>query len=179
MNEDGRIAAKPKLFMNPYLGGVGLGIVLLAAFVVMGRGIGASGAFTSVVAYGVHVVAPEHASRNPFYAEYLGKGTGHPLMDWLVFEIGGVIIGGFISGVFAGRIKRTVEHGPRIGDSRRLVFAFIGGCIMGVGAKLARGCTSGQALTGGALLSVGSWAFMVAVFAGAYAVAYLFRRQWT
>jgi uncharacterized membrane protein YedE/YeeE len=50
---------------------------------------------------------------------------------------------------------------------------------MGIGAKLARGCTSGQALTGGALLSVGSWAFMLSVFAGGYAVAYFFRRQWT
>ena len=42
---------------------------------------------------------------------------------------------------------------------------------MGLGAVLARGCTSGQALTGGALLSVGSWLFMIAAFAAAYAVA--------
>ena len=58
------------------------------------------------------------------------------------------------------------------------MFAFLGGGIMGIGAKLARGCTSGQALTGGALLNVGSWAFMLAVFAGAYAMAYFIRRQW-
>ncbi len=50
---------------------------------------------------------------------------------------------------------------------------------MGVGAKLARGCTSGQALSGGALLNVGSWAFMMMVFAGAYAIAWFVRRQWT
>ena len=49
---------------------------------------------------------------------------------------------------------------------------------MGIGAKLARGCTSGQALTGGALLSVGGWAFMIMVFVGAYAMAYFVRRQW-
>ena len=60
-----------------------------------------------------------------------------------------------------------------------IVFAFIGGSLMGFGAKLARGCTSGQGLTGGALLSVGGWAFMMAVFAGAYAFAYFVRRQWT
>ena len=41
-----------------------------------------------------------------------------------------------------------------------------------------RGCTSGQALSGGAVLSVGSWAFMFAVFAGAYALAYFLRRYW-
>jgi len=49
---------------------------------------------------------------------------------------------------------------------------------MGIGAKLARGCTSGQALTGGALLNVGSWANMMAIFGGAYAMAYFIRKQW-
>jgi uncharacterized membrane protein YedE/YeeE len=50
---------------------------------------------------------------------------------------------------------------------------------MGVGAKFARGCTSGQALTGGALLSVGSWLFIVAAFAAGYLAAPLVRRAWT
>jgi hypothetical protein len=49
---------------------------------------------------------------------------------------------------------------------------------MGVGAIFARGCTSGQALTGGALLSVGSWLFVGATFASAYLVAPLLRRLW-
>jgi len=54
----------------------------------------------------------------------------------------------------------------------------IGGALMGFGAKLAGGCTSGQALTGGALLNLGSWLFMLSVFAGAYMLAYFFRRVW-
>ena len=49
---------------------------------------------------------------------------------------------------------------------------------MAIGADLARGCTSGQALTGGALLNAGSWAFMICVFAGAYAMAYFVRKEW-
>ena len=59
-----------------------------------------------------------------------------------------------------------------------LVAAFV---IMGrgLGAVLARGCTSGQALTGGALLSVGSWIFVLGAFAAAYTVAPLVRRVWT
>jgi uncharacterized membrane protein YedE/YeeE len=145
----------------------------------MGRGLGASGAFSSLVSFGVATVSPEHAKSNEFFAEYLGDGTHHPLKEWLVFEVLGVLVGGFISGSLAHRIKGTVEKGPRISTPARLVFAFLGGVLMGFGAKLARGCTSGQALTGGALLSVGSWAFMLAVFAGGYAVAYFFRRQWT
>ena len=34
-------------------------------------------------------------------------------------------------------------------------------------------------LSGGAMLSVGSWVFMLAVFAGGYGMAYFVRRQWT
>ena len=165
-------------YMSPYLAGIGLGFVLLAAFVIMGRGLGASGAFTSFVAAGVGSVAPEYARSNALYAEYLGAPGTNPLKDWLVFEIIGVVIGGLVSGALAGRVRRDVEKGPRISVNKRLVFAFFGGGIMGIGSKLARGCTSGQALTGGAMLSIGSWAFMIAVFASAYAVAYLFRRQW-
>jgi hypothetical protein len=37
---------------------------------------------------------------------------------------------------------------------------------------------SGQALTGGAFLNLGSWAAMMAIFAAAYGVAYFVRRQW-
>ena len=113
-----------------------------------------------------------------FYAEYLGDGSRSPLKDWLVFEVLGVFVGGFLSGALANRLKFTVEKGPRITTGRRLLFAFIGGGLMAIGAKIALGCTSGQALTGGALLNVGSWAFMLCVFGGAYALAYFFRKQW-
>jgi uncharacterized membrane protein YedE/YeeE len=165
-------------YMDPYVAGVGLGLVLLAAFVVMGRGLGASGAVASTITAAVDAVAPQHAAANPAFAEYLKEGTT-PFKDWLVFEVLGVFVGGWLSGMLAHRVTRTVEKGPRITVNRRLAFAFVGGILMGVGAKLARGCTSGQALTGGALLNAGSWAFMIMVFAGAYALAYLMRRQWT
>lgn len=165
-------------YWNPYLAGFGLGLVLLSAFVIMGRGLGASGAFSTVVAVGVNTVAPHHAETNAFYQGYLGDGTISPFKSWLVFEVMGLIVGGFISGALAGRIKKTTEKGPRISFKMRYIYAFAGGALMGIGAKLARGCTSGQALTGGALLNVGSWIFMLMVFAGAYGAAYFVRRQW-
>jgi hypothetical protein len=168
----------PQPYWNPYLAGIGLGLVLLASYVIMGRGLGASGALTTLVAVGANAAAPAHAAANAFYREYLGDGSKNPLMDWLVFEVIGVFVGGFISGALAGRIRVITEKGPNISARSRLFFAFIGGGLMGVGAKLARGCTSGQALTGGAVLNVGSWAFMLCVFGGAYAMAYFIRREW-
>ena len=173
-----KILKGPKPYMNPYIAGVGLGLVLLFAFVVMGRGLGASGAMSSAVTAIVKTVAPDHANTNNFYKEYIGDGSKSILKDWLVFEVLGVLAGGFISGIFAGRIKKTIEFGPRYSSKKRLLFAFIGGALMGIGAKLGRGCTSGQALTGGAVLNLGSWAFMMCVFAGAYMFAYFMRKEW-
>jgi hypothetical protein len=170
------LAAAP--YMNPYLAGIGLGLVLLSSYVVMGRGLGASGAVTSFVSWALSLAAPAHAKANAFYVEYLEGGLGHPLKTWLVFEVLGVMAGGFLSGALAGRLARTVERGPRISVPGRLGFAFAGGALMGIGAKLARGCTSGQALSGGAVLNAGSWAFMMMVFAGAYAMAGVMKRQW-
>ncbi|MFP4529087.1 MAG: YeeE/YedE thiosulfate transporter family protein [Candidatus Kapaibacterium sp.] len=167
-----------KKYMNPYVAGLGLGLVLLAAFVVMGRGLGASGAMSTAVSVGVGTVSPEHAANNEFYSRYLGTGEVSPWKDWLVFEVLGVLAGGFLSGVMAGRFKKDVIKGPRVTSRTRLILAFSGGALMGLGAKFARGCTSGQALTGGALLNLGSWAFMLSIFAAAYMFAYFLRRQW-
>jgi uncharacterized protein len=99
-------------------------------------------------------------------------------MSYLPFEVLGMLIGALVSGLLARRVEITTEKGPRVSVRMRLGMAFGGGMLMAFGAALARGCTSGQALTGGALLNVGSWAFMMMVFAGAYAVAYFVRWQW-
>jgi uncharacterized membrane protein YedE/YeeE len=166
--------AKP--YADPYVAGVALGLVLLAAFVVMGRGLGASGAFASGAAGVVAAAAPQRAAASPYFARYL-TGAG-PWREWLLFELGGVAIGGFLSALLAGRVQFAIARGPRIGRAPRLATAFAGGAVMGTGAVLARGCTSGLALTGGALLAVGSWLFMFAAFAAGYLVAPLVRRAW-
>ena len=168
---------EPKPYANPYLAGIGLGLVLLAAFIFMGRGLGASGAFNSTLAWLVSLVAPGYAASNEFLARDLDV-PGHPLTAWLVFEVLGVFTGAVLSGVLAGRMARTVEMGPRASVGLRLGLAFLGGFLMAFGAALGRGCTSGQALSGGALLNAGSWVFMLCFFGGAYGTAWFVRRQW-
>lgn len=175
-HEHVEFSAKP--YSNPYLVGISLGLVLLASFAIMGRGLGASGALSTLVASAVNYIAPGHASQNAFYSEYLGDGTSNPLKDWLVFQVLGVLVGGFISGTISHRVIKGIEKGPQISNKMRLIYAFIGGGLLGWGVKLARGCMSGQALTGGAVLNLGSWIFMMMVFAGGYAAAYFIRRQW-
>jgi len=166
----------PRPYADPYVAGTALGLVLLAAFVFAGRGLGASGAFATSAAGVVAAASPARAVASPYFARYLtGDGPWH---EWLLFEIAGVVIGGFLSALIAGRVRAAIERGPRISRGSRLVAAFAGGSVMGIGAVLARGCTSGLALTGGALLSVGSWLFMMAAFAGAYLFAPIVKRAW-
>ena len=172
------IQPESKKYWNPYIAGVGLGLTLLASFVIMGRGLGASGGFTSIVSFVVNLIAPIHSESNSMYNAYFQNPMGHPLLDWIVFEVLGIAVGGFLSGYFSGRIKFKIDKGLSVSSKSRLILAFMGGTMMGFAAKIARGCTSGQALTGGALLNIGSWIFMISIFAGAYAVAYFVRKQW-
>ncbi len=176
MNNEARVGAWPKPYADPYLAGIALGLVLLAAFVIVGRGIGASGAFASVAATTVDAVSSRAAQENGFFANHLGEGLWR---DWLVVEVAGVFVGGFVSAALARRVRFTIERGSRDSGRARLVAATGGGAVMGVGAVLARGCTSGQALTGGALLSVGSWVFIAGAFAAAYAASWMRRGLWT
>lgn len=164
-------------YMNPYLGGVLLGLVLVFAFWVSGRGLGASGAPKSLIIAGVETIAPDHAQTAPFYKEY-GSAKENPLKSWLVFEMLGVVVGGFISGAFAGRLKFRVEKSPNITNKTRLIFAVIGGVLFGFGAQLGRGCTSGSALTGMSVLSVGGFVTMAAIFGTAFGLAWFARKLW-
>jgi uncharacterized protein len=168
-----------KPFADPYLAGVGIGLVLLSTYVIAGRGLGASGGFASVAAAATAAVqGSERAAQSPAVAPYLTRDISSPLTDWLVLELAGVIVGGFVSAWLAGRVRVAIERGPTVSSASRLFTAVGGGACMGVGAKLARGCTSGQALTGGALLSAGSWIFIATCFASAYLLAPAARRLW-
>lgn len=166
-----------KKYMNPYLGGVLLGLVLIVAFWISGRGLGASGAAKSAIVKSVETVAPKHFENTAYYQQYL-ETHPQPLKSWLVFQMLGVIVGGFLSGAIAGRLKITVEKSPKITSKTRLIFAVLGGVLFGLGSQLGRGCTSGSALTGMAVLSVSGFLSMAAIFGTAFALAYFARKLW-
>ncbi|HEX6642481.1 MAG TPA: hypothetical protein VF215_15285, partial [Thermoanaerobaculia bacterium] len=89
-------------YADPYLAGAALGVVLLAAYAIAGRGLGASGAFATTAAGLTNAIAPTRAAASPLFARYL-EGDG-PWRDWLLFELLGVAIGGFLSALAAGRL---------------------------------------------------------------------------
>jgi uncharacterized membrane protein YedE/YeeE len=170
--------SEQKPFWDPYVAGIALGLVLLASFVLTGRGLGASGTFKHLGALIVHQANPTFAEENPNIASFFSNPGRSSLDDWIVWLTMGSAIGGAVSVFSARRFKVETIHGPRFTKESRWILAAFGGTVAGFGAQLARGCTSGQALTGGAELALGSWVFMFSVFAGAYALAYFVRKQW-
>ncbi len=175
--DQGKIAKQPNPYINPYIGAILLGTVLFLAFLITGNGLGASGGINRLIVFVENIVAPDHIDRTPYLLNLAG-GSLNPLDSWIIFLTVGTFIGGLISGFFNHRIKWETVKGPNISVRTRWMMAFIGGTLMGYGARFARGCTSGQALSGGAVLSVGSWVFTISLFGGAYALAYFFRKFW-
>lgn len=169
---------KSQKYMNPYLAGFLLGLVLLGTIYVTGRGLGASGAVKSVVLSTVTALAPEHTAGTPYLRSYEEEHPNGPLNDWLVFEVIGLIIGAFLSGIVSNRVGIKLERGPNITNRTRIIAAIFGGALFGLGSQLGRGCTSGAALSGMAVMSLGGIITMMAIFGSGYAFAYFFRKLW-
>lgn len=163
--------------MNPYLAGVLLGFVLLAAMFISGRGLGASGGLKYCVVSAVNVISPEHTETSAYYSKYF-EGEKRPLKSWLSIEILGMLIGGFLSGAISGRLGIKTEKSPNLSKGKRLIYAYIGGLLFVFGAQMARGCTSGAALSGMAVLSTAGFVTMMAIFGSGYLFAWFFRKNW-
>ncbi len=168
---------RSKNYFNPYFGGVMVGLLLLATFYITGRGLGASGAVKNTVVTTVHSIAPDHAKDSEYMSKFISDDK-HPMNTWLVFEVLGILAGGLLSGSLAGRLKWKVEHSPKISSRRRLIFAALGGLLFGIGSQLGRGCTSGGALSGMAVLSTAGFISMISIFGTAFIAAYFFRKNW-
>jgi hypothetical protein len=94
-------------YMNPYIAGILPGLVLLAAMFFSGRGLGASGGIKYAVVAAVDAVAPEHAQQSAYYSGYFGNGE-KLFKNRLVFEVMGMVLGGFISGALLGMTVLSV-----------------------------------------------------------------------
>jgi len=168
---------KSKKYMNPYLAGVLLGFVIMAAFFFSGEGLGGSGAFKDIVKTTVTSVAPEYSAESHYFKS-AAESEKNPMKTWLVFEVLGVLIGGVISGAFAGRLKLKVEHSPKITSKTRIIFAVLGGALFGIGSQLGRGCTSGAGLSGMAVMSVSGFISVGVIFGAGYLFAWIFKKLW-
>src|SRR5690606_4918967 len=151
-------------------------------FLFMNKALGVSTSFVQAAGVAEGVVAPAHVQNNAYYAKLL---VGKPAVEWQFALVVMLAVGAMIAAKLA-RSKR-VEHVPsiweeRFGPSRptRYVGAFVGGASLLFGARMAGGCTSGHALSGGMQLALSGWIFLVSMFsAGVIAAMLLYRRPFT
>ncbi|QGY43271.1 YeeE/YedE family protein [Maribellus comscasis] len=168
---------QPK-YINPYLGGVLLGLLIIVTVFITGRGLGASGAIKSSVVTTANTISPESTKENAYMGQFVSDDHS-PMYTWLVFESLGVFLGGLLSGIIFGRVKKfRTDHGPKITSRKRLIFALIGGALFGIGSQFGRGCTSGAALSGSATFALGGVIVMFSIFGTGYILAYFFRKLW-
>jgi len=168
---------KQSKYWSPYVAGTGIGLVLVAMFYVAGRGLGASGAFSLVSSVGLNAVSPGYAGSLKYFARYLESPS--PLMDWNIFMIAGVFIGALAGALFTGNFKVMFDKTASMAVRTRLITAFSGGVLIGWASRLARGCTSGVGLTGGAQLALSGWVFVMAMFITGFIFSAIFRRYWS
>ena len=169
------MSTKKNIYANPYLAGFALGLTLLFTIWVSGHGLGSSGAVKNFVITLVQKLSPNTVESNLFFRSFDPTQLWN---QWIVIMFIGVMLGGFLSGAIAGRLKFQVDRGPRSTVAMRLIFAVIGGILFGIGSQLGKGCTSGAALSGMAVLSASGILTMMAIFGTGFAIAFIFRKLW-
>jgi len=148
-----------------WLGGILMGIFVIMHFVIIGRGVGGSTGFVCAVKRSTN-------SKSLFF--------GYDLDPLKLFFSLGLPLGGLIHVLFiqGGEFSLSFDMGiydtilPSSDLLKGLMLA-AGGALLGIGARLAGGCTSGHALAGGALLNPVSLMIAGIFFATAVAVAQL------
>ncbi len=167
---------KKNSFWSPYLSGIGLGLTLLASFVIAGQGLGASRAFTVVAGTGLKGIFPAYTATLSYLSKYLELS---PFKDWTTLEVSGLLLGAVVGALLSSGLKFRIDKSAHMTVGVRVLTAFGGGAILGFAGRLARGCTSGVALTGGSQLALSGWVFVIAMFASGFLFATLFRRLWS
>jgi hypothetical protein len=170
-------AKNERPYMNPYLGGIGIGVILFSVFFIAGKGLGASGALTRLLTFTLDKISPTYVNGIEYFNKYAASERG-PLYHWLFFMFIGILIGGLLAGIKGNRMKQEMYKGPNTTKQRRIITAFLGGILVALGARLAGGCTSGLALTGASMLGVSGWVFFLSVFAAGLTTAFFVRKEW-
>ena len=170
------IKPTPRNFLSPFAAGIGLGATLYASFLLTGHGLSVYGFFRDLTASLAAWAKPFWTAENTYLLTFLYEDG--PLSTWIAWQVAGIGIGALAGSLAARRFRFKIERGPRISSGTRLAFALLGGVLTGLGAALARGCTSGLGLSGGAVLSTGAFVFLFAFFLAGVLVSVFLKRLW-
>ena len=167
---------------SPYLAGALVGVLAIVSVylttVYMGKStyLGASTTFVRAAGLAVQVVDPAYVAQNAYYIKE------KVVVDWQFFMVIGIFFGALLSSKMDGSFR--IESLPplwknQFGSSvpKRSVYAFVGGIVAMIGARLADGCPSGHGLSGMMQLSVSSFVALAMFFGFGVIVANLMYRK--
>jgi len=88
----------------------------------------------------------------------------------------GIVVGAFISAKLSGDFHMEIVPSfweSIVGESvlLRVLVAFLGGLLLGIGSRWADGCTSGHGISGTLQLVVSSWLAVICFFVGGVGTA--------
>lgn len=157
---------------SPYVTGAGIGILVLISFLLADHPLGCSTAYVKAAGMIGEAAKPQSIRDSPYFRLF------PPEMDFALMIVPGILIGAFASAILGGTFFLSLV--PPIWAARfsadpvlRLAAAFVGGVLLGFGARWAGGCTSGHGISGTAQLSLASCAAAACFFAGGIATAFL------
>ena len=162
---------------SPYLAGALIGLLQIPAFLLIGTALGASSSYVTV-----STTIAEWFDPGITNIEYAAKHLSGAKNWWQVALVVGIALGALVSARLSGSFRRGAVSpvwSRALGTPsplRRFMFAFAGGFLMLLGARIADGCTSGHGISGMAQLAVGSTIAVAAMFAGGIATAFLLHR---
>lgn len=162
---------------SPYLAGIVIGLLQIPAFLLINTALGASSSYVTLAASLAQFFDPAISG-----IEYAAKHLDGAKNWWQVGIVAGIVLGALLSSRLSGLrrgapspVWQTMRgQGSAAG---RFVFAFAGGFLMLLGARIADGCTSGHGISGMAQLSLGSFVAVTAMFAGGIATALTLRKS--
>lgn len=160
---------------HPVLAGIVFGLVGIMSFLISKTPLGASRSFTDTASIITNVLFQKHAALVEYYAQY------PPQISWTTTLFVGIVVGSFISSKLSKDFYlRTVPELWKAfyGASRikRLLFTFLGGFLVALGARLGQGCISGQVIAGITQLGVGAFVFLQAIIIGGILTVFVFYR---
>ena len=172
-------AEKPltKTTWNPYLVGVGIGILSWLAFLLVDKPLGMSTEVSKFSGWLAGLfVGMDAVTENSYWAA-TAPAFGYSTI-FLIFTFLGSGLSAWLGKDIRLEIVPQVwrEHQGG-GAAKRLVAAFLGGIILLFGARMAGGCTSGHGISGTLQLALSSWVFFPVMFVTGMATARILFRK--
>lgn len=161
-------------YLQPWLAAVLLALINVSAFLFSGWPVGISTAYAKIGAFFENLIASDHVATLAYFnrttleamiGNTIYRGSAGPTWDLFSMTEGalmmGVLLGAFVNALL---LKEFRIYG--FPPARQGCFAFVGGILLALGARMANGCNIKHLLGGLPLLSLQSMLFIAGLLAG-------------